>query len=291
MKPSTPLRKRILGEYAITAPSMAWLFFFFLLPTLIIFAIAFRNKGAYGGIGDTWTLTTLAELRNPDYPAIIWRTIWMSFVCTLVTLAISIPVAYYIARVSQWKRDILLLLTIIPFWTNMLIRIFAWRLVLHPQGMLRNLMLSLHLIDQQTVFLGNPIAVLVVMIYTELPFAILPIYAAAEKFDFSLFEAAMDLGAGRLYAFFHVFLPGIREGLMSACLMIFIPLIGSYVIPDLVGGKDSQMIGNVIVRLALEQRNLPAAAAMSTVMFLIMSLPLLYYMKHTTAAHAKEVAK
>lgn len=291
MKSSTPLRRRILGEFAVSAPSLYWLFVFFLLPTLIIFAIAFRSKGVYGGIGDTWTLTTLAELRNPDYPAIIWRTIWMSVVCTLATLAISIPVAYHIARVSQWKRDVLLLLTIIPFWTNLLIRIFAWRLVLHPQGMLRNILLSLHIIDQSTVFLGNPIAVLVVMIYTELPFAILPIYAAAEKFDFTLFEAAMDLGAGRLYAFFHVFLPGIREGLMSACLMIFIPLIGSYVIPDLVGGKDSQMIGNVIVRLALEQRNLPAAAAMSTVMFLIMSLPLLYYLKYTTSQHAKEVSK
>ena len=291
MKPSTPLRQRMLGEFAITLPSMIWLCIYFVLPTLIIFAIAFRSKGAYGGIGDTWTLNTLAELRNPDYPAIIWRTIWMSVICTLATLAISVPVAYHIARVSQWKRDILLLLTIIPFWTNLLIRIFAWRLVLHPQGMLRNSLISLHLIDPSTVFLGNPIAVLVVMIYTELPFAILPIYAAAEKFDFTLFEAAMDLGAGRLYAFFHVFLPGIREGLMSACLMIFIPLIGSYVIPDLVGGKDSQMIGNVIVRLALEQRNLPAAAAMSTVMFLIMSLPLLYYLKYTTAQHAKEVAK
>lgn len=291
MKPNLSLRRRLLGEYAISLPSLAWLLFFFLLPTLIIFAIAFRSKGAYGGIGDSWTLTTLAELRNPDYPAIIWRTVWMSVVCTLATLAIAVPVAYHIARVSQWKRDLLLLLTIIPFWTNLLIRIFAWRLVLHPQGMLRNLFLSLHLIEPTTVFLGNPVAVLVVMIYTELPFAILPIYAAAEKFDFTLFEAAMDLGAGRLYAFFHVFLPGIREGLMSACLMIFIPLIGSYVIPDLVGGKDSQMIGNVIVRLALEQRNLPAAAAMSTVMFLIMSLPLLYYLKTTTDKHAQEVAK
>ena len=291
MKPSTPLRKRILGEYAITAPSMAWLFFFFVVPTLIIFAIAFRSKGAYGGIGETWTLNTMAELRNPDYPAIIWRTIWMSFACTLITLAIAIPVAYYIARVSQWKRDILLLLTIIPFWTNLLIRIFAWKLVLHPQGMLKSLLVSLHLIDPSAQLLYNPASVLVVMVYTELPFAILPIYAAAEKFDFSLFEAAMDLGAGRLYAFFHVFLPGIKEGLTSACLMILIPLIGSYVIPDLIGGKDSQMIGNVIVRLALEQRNLPAAAAMSTVMFLIMSIPLLYYLKYTTAAHAKEVSK
>ena len=121
-------------------------------------------RGAYGGIGDTWTMGTLAQLRNPDYPAIIWRTVWMSVVCTFATLAIAIPVAYHIARVSQWKRDILLLLTIIPFWTNLLIRIFAWKLVLHPQGMLKGILVSLHLIDPSAQLLYNPVAVLVVMI-------------------------------------------------------------------------------------------------------------------------------
>jgi len=123
----SPIRKKLLGEYAISAPSLAWLIFFFLLPTLIIFAIAFRSKGAYGGIGDSWTLTTLAELRNPDYPAIIWRTVWMSVVCTLATLAIAVPVAYHIARVSQWKRDLLLLLTIIPEGIDGTIEVMADR--------------------------------------------------------------------------------------------------------------------------------------------------------------------
>lgn len=287
-------RKRLLGEYAVTAPSLLWMTLFFLLPTLIIFAIAFRSRGEFGGIGDQWTFETLKSLSYPNYPSIIWRTIWMSVACTGLTLAIAIPVAYYIARVSARTRDLVMLLTIIPFWTNFLIRIFAWKSVLHPEGMLKSFLVWCHVLSPDAILLYRPEAVLVVMVYTELPFAILPLYAAAEKFDFSLFEAAMDLGASRLYAFFHVFVPGIGEGVLSACLMVLIPCVGSYVIPDMVGGKDSMMIGNIIVRTTLENRNIPAAAALSAVMTLVMFLPLLYFLKRKknpdgSASPAKEV--
>lgn len=251
-------RKRLFGEFAVSSPSLLWMTVFFLLPTLIIFAIAFRSRGDFGGIGDEWTLKTIADLRHPNYPSIIWRTIWMSVVCTALTLAIAVPVAYHMARVSPRMRDVMMLLTIIPFWTNFLIRIFAWKSVLHPEGLLKQFLVWCHVLSPDSVLLYRPEAVLLVMVYTELPFAILPLYAAAEKFDFSLFEAAMDLGATRLRAFFKVFVPGIADGLLSACLMVLIPCIGSYVIPDMVGGKDSMMIGNVIVRTALENRNIPA---------------------------------
>ena len=265
-------------EAATTAPSLIWLTIFFLIPTVIIFFIAFRSRGENGGIGGEWTLETLKAIRQPNYPEVIWRTVWMSVACTAITLAISIPVAYYMARASAVKRDIMLLLTIIPFWTNFLIRIFAWKSVLHPEGMLKGLLVWLHVIPPDTI----------------LPFAILPLYAAAEKFDFSLFEAAMDLGASRLYSFIHVFVPGIADGLVSACLMVLIPCIGSYVIPDLVGGKDSLMLGNIIVRLTLENRNLPAACALAALMTVVMFLPLLYFLKDKknpdgSASPAKEV--
>ena len=293
MKPAE-MRRRTLGECAVTAPSLLWMTVFFLLPTLIIFAISFRSRGENGGIGDQWTLETLKALSYPNYPSIIWRTIWMSVACTGMTLAIAVPVAYYIARVSAKVRDMVLLLTIIPFWTNFLIRIFAWKSVLHPDGLLKNLLVACHLLSPDAVLLHRPEAVLLVMVYTELPFAILPLYAAAEKFDFSLFEAAMDLGASRLHAFFRVFVPGIADGLLSACLMVLIPCIGSYVIPDMVGDKDSMMVGNVIVKMTLEHRNLPAAAALSAVMTVVMFLPLLYFLKGKkqpdgTAKPAKEV--
>lgn len=273
------MRRRALGELAVTAPSLLWMAVFFLLPTLIIFAISFRSRGEFGGIGDEWTLETIRSLSYPNYPSIIWRTIWMSAVCTVLTLAISVPVAYYIARVSPRVRDLVLLLTIIPFWTNFLIRIFAWKSVLHPDGFLKHFLVWCHVVSPDAMLLYRPEAVLLVMVYTELPFAILPLYAAAEKFDFSLFEAAMDLGATRLTAFCRIFVPGIADGLLSACLMVLIPSIGSYVIPQMVGGKDSMMIGNVIGQLALESRNIPAAAALSAVLTLVMFLPLLYFLK------------
>lgn len=287
-------RKRLFGEFAVSSPSLLWMTVFFLLPTLIIFAIAFRSRGDFGGIGDDWTLKTIADLRHPNYPSIIWRTIWMSVVCTALTLAIAVPVAYHMARVSPRMRDVMMLLTIIPFWTNFLIRIFAWKSVLHPEGLLKQFLVWCHVLSPDSVLLYRPEAVLLVMVYTELPFAILPLYAAAEKFDFSLFEAAMDLGATRLRAFFKVFVPGIADGLLSACLMVLIPCIGSYVIPDMVGGKDSMMIGNVIVRTALENRNIPAAAALSAVLTVVMFLPLLFFLKGKknpdgTASPAKEV--
>lgn len=275
----TPTRRRRWAECTLTAPSMLWLLVFFLLPTLIILAIAMKPADPSGGIADGWTWRTLLSLRNPNYPEIILRTVWLSAVTTFITLAIAIPISYYIARSKPWKRDLVLFLTIIPFWTSFLIRIFAWKAVLHPDGMLKSILVFCHLVSPDALLLYRPEAVLLVMVYTELPFAILPLYAAAEKFDFSLIEAAMDLGAGRLRAFFSVFVPGITNGLLSACLMVLIPSIGSYVIPDVVGGIGSQMIGNVIAQRTFVDRNLPAASALAAVLTLVMLIPLITFLR------------
>jgi spermidine/putrescine transport system permease protein len=266
-------------EALLTAPSFLWLTLFFLLPTLIIFAISFKPSDPLGGVGPGWTLRTLLSLRNPNYPEIIYRTALLSFTTTVVCLALAIPIAYYIARSKPWKRDLVLFLTIIPFWTSFLIRIFAWKGVLHPDGLLKHALVFCKVIAPDTLLLYRPETVLLVMIYTELPFAILPLYAAAEKFDFSLIEAAMDLGAGRLRAFCSVFIPGISSGLLSACLMVLIPSIGSYVVPDVVGGIGSEMIGNVIAQKTFVDRNLPAASALAALLTLSMLIPLLFFLK------------
>ena len=271
--------KKTWSEVFMTMPSFVWLFVFFLLPTLIIFAISFKPATCDGTVAPGWTWRTLLSLLNPNYPEIIFRTVWLSLATTIFTISLSIPIAYYIARCSAWKRDLVLFLTIIPFWTSFLIRIFAWKGVLHPDGLLKQSLVFLHLISPDTMLLYRPEAVLLVMIYTELPFAILPLYAAAEKFDFTLIEAAMDLGAGRLRAFMSVFIPGIKAGLVSACLMVLIPSFGSYVVPDVVGGLGSEMIGNVIVQRTFTDRNLPAASALASVLILAMLVPLLYFLR------------
>ena len=274
-----PSKRRLWGEWLLTAPSFIWLTLFFLLPTLIIFAISFKPSDHLGGVGPGWTLRTLLSLRNPNYPEIIWRTAVLSITTTVVCIVLAIPIAYYIARCKAWKRYLVLFLTIIPFWTSFLIRIFAWKGVLHPDGLLKQALVFCNLISPDTLLLYRPGTVLLVMIYTELPFAILPLYAAAEKFDFSLIEAAMDLGAGRLRAFCSVFIPGISSGLLSACLMVLIPSIGSYVVPDVVGGIGSEMIGNVIAQKTFVDRNLPAASAMAALMTLSMLIPLLFFLR------------
>ena len=263
-----------LTEWLVTAPSFAWLAVLFVAPTLIVFAITFKPPDPYGGLGPGWTLGTLRSLADPNYPAIIWRTLWLSVLNTAFCILLSVPTGYHIARAPLRVRQMILLLVIVPFWTSFLIRIFAWKILLHPDGLLKQALVHLHLVQPNAMLLYNARAVLLVMVYTYLPFAILPIYAAAEKFDFTLIEAARDLGAHQLRAFFSVFIPGIRRGLMTAILVVFIPSLGSYVIPDIVGGPSSQMIGNKIAQRTFVDRNLPHASGLSAFLTLAVLVPL-----------------
>jgi spermidine/putrescine transport system permease protein len=274
------------SEWLLSAPSLIWLLLLFLIPTLLVFAIAFRPADVFGGIGEGWTLETFRRLINPSYPAIIWRTIWLSVVTTGVCLLVAVPVGYYIARARASLRSTLLMLVIIPFWTNFLVRIFAWKVVLHPEGLLKRFLIFLHLIDADVSLLYNEGAVLLVLIYTYLPFAILPIYAAAEKFDFQLLEAAMDLGCSQLRAFWNTFLPGIGRGLMTAGLVVFIPALGSYVIPDIMGGPSGEMIGNKIAQRVFIDRNLPHASGLAALLTLAVLLPMLWILIQQGREHA-----
>jgi spermidine/putrescine transport system permease protein len=257
----------------VTLPSLLWLLLLFAVPAWFVFAFALRPSDPFGGIGPGWTLGTLRSLGNPSYPAILWRTLWLSGVTTAACLLLATPVAYVTARAAERWRHLLLLAVIVPFWTSFLVRIFAWKVVLHPDGPLKHALAALHIVPSGASLLYNSGAVLLVMVYTELPFAILPIYAAAEKFDYRLLEAARDLGAGALRAFWSVFLPGVRRGLFTALLVTLIPALGSYVVPDLVGGPTSEMLGNKIAQRTFVDRNLPHASALSALLALAVLAP------------------
>jgi len=263
-----------LRESLLSLPSVGWLTAFFLVPSLVVFAIAFKPVNPYGGMADGWTLGTLRSLANPSYPSIIWRTIWISVATTILCIFLATPTGYYIARCGPARRRLLLLLVIVPFWTSFLIRIFAWKVLLHPEGLVKRALVSVGLVAPDTPLLYSAGAVLLVMVYTFLPFAILPIYAAAEKFDFRLTEAARDLGASPLTAFFRIFLPAIRRGMWTAILVVLIPALGSYVIPDLIGGPSGEMIGNKIAQRTFVDRNLPHASALSALLMLAVLAPL-----------------
>ena len=262
------------NEWCVSLPSLLWLTVLFVVPTLVVFAIAFKPSDPYGGIGAGWTLDTLRSLGDPNYPAIVWRTVWLSTLTTVICVFLGVPMSYHMARVPPRARRALLLLVIVPFWTSFLIRIFAWKVLLHPEGLLKRLLVLVHLARADSTLLYRPEAVLLVMVYTFLPFAILPLYAAAEKFDFALLEAARDLGARSLQAFWRVFVPGIRRGLVTAVLMVFIPALGSYVIPDIVGGPGAEMIGNKIAQRTFVDRNLPHASGLSALLTLAVLAPL-----------------
>ncbi len=260
-------------EILLTLPSAGWMILFFLIPSILLFTLSFHPTALDGGIGEGWTLKTWRTLSNPDYPSIVWRTLWLSAVSTFICIVISVPCSFAMARASRIMRHVMVGMVILPFWTSFLIRVFAWKLLLHPDGVIRNLMLHYSLISPDQQLLYNPIAVLLVMVYTYLPFAMLPLFAAAEKFDFNLIEAGLDLGAGPVRAFMKIFIPGIRAGIFSATLMVLIPALGSYVIPDMVGGANSEMIGTKIAQRAIPDRNLPHASALSALLMLGVLLP------------------
>lgn len=270
-------------ELLSTAPSFLWLVMFVLVPVAIIFAIAFRPALPAGGIGEGWSLNAIKALADPSYPALFFRTIAVAALTTLACIAASLPVAYAMARLTPVWRSRVLLLVIVPFWTNFVIRVFAWQQILHAQGYVAEALRFLGLLGDNDRLLGNLTAVTIVSVYTYLPFAILPLFAAAEKFDFGLLDAARDLGAKPLRAFFSVFIPGIRQGVVTAFLVVFIPMLGSYVVPDMVGGTGTQMIGNKIAQRNFTDRNLPEAAALSGALALLVLAPMFLRRKEKTA--------
>ena len=267
--------KHGVPEWALSAPSVVWLLLFFLIPSLLVFAIAFRTADPSGGIDDGWTLETIKNVLRPEYVWVLWRTVWVSVAVTVICLLLSIPVGYWISRQNPKYRYWYLLIFIMPLWTNFLIRIFAWRILLNPEGVLRRALIAIGIIPSDVFLLNNIGAVIIVTVYTCLPFAILPIYAAAEKFNYSLLEAAQDLGASRFKAFYSIFLPGIRRGIITAILVVLIPSMGSYAIPDLVGGVNGEMLGNKIAIRASAYRNLPEAAALAAMLSIIITIPII----------------
>ena len=268
------MRKRKFGNFFLGLPSFVWLTVFYAIPVLVVFLLAFKPVDQYGGIGEGWTLNTIRALSNPSYPAIIWRTLWQGVVSTAVCIAVAIPISYQLARMSTKMKNLILLLIVVPFWTNFLIRIYAWKVFLHPNGFFKQTLVFLGLIPDSTMLLYNQWAVLTVMIYTYIPFAVLPIYAVAEKFDFSLLDAAKDLGASSFYAFRKIFLPGIMKGVWTAVLVVLIPAFGAYLIPSLVGGPTSELLGDKIAQRVFVDRNLPHASALYALLMIAVFIPL-----------------
>lgn len=264
MKPA--LSKRNYGP-VYAGPIALWFTLFFAAPIIIIIAYSFMKKGLYGGVEYEFSLAAYQALANPNFITITIRTLLTAVVATIITILLALPSAYFMAKSKN--QTILLLLVIIPFWTNFLIRVYAWIAILGNNGFINDLLSRLGFVKDYIQFLYNQEAVILVLVYMYLPYAILPLFSTIDKFDFSLLEAGRDLGATKFQSMTKILLPNIRSGLFTAVLFTFIPIFGAYAVPLLIGGKDSYMLGNVIADQLTKTRNWPLASAISMVITVV----------------------
>lgn len=263
----------------LLAPALVWLLVFLVAPLVIVVIVSLATRGPYGKTIYDFTPANYERALDTLYLPAYWRTIWIAVATTVLCAIVSYPVAYYIAlrAPARWKR-VLLVMTVIPFWTSFLIRTYAWMLLLRSEGVINSALMSTGLINDPLKLLYNDFAVLVGQVYGELPFMILPIYVALERLDNRLLEAAQDLGANRFWAFVKVTLPLSKPGLMAGIALVFIPSLGAFITPDLLGGAKSVMIGNLIQN-QFAQLNQPFGSALSLILTAAVMLLLLIAMK------------
>jgi spermidine/putrescine transport system permease protein len=262
----------------LAGPGGLWLLLFFLLPTAIVFAYSFARRGPYGAVAWAFTLENYARLFDWLYIRVFLVSVWLALLTTVICLVVGYPFAFVIARSPRRWRNALLVLVLIPFWTNFLVRTYAIMLLLRADGLINNALQWLGLIDRPLSLLFTPFAVVLGLVYGYLPFMILPIYASIEKFDFTLVEAAQDLGANAWHVFWRVLLPLTLPGVLAGSILVFIPSVGAFVTPDLLGGGKVVMIANLINQQFLTVRHWPFGSAISFVlMAIVLAATMLYF--------------
>ncbi|HTP84300.1 MAG TPA: ABC transporter permease subunit [Alphaproteobacteria bacterium] len=267
----------------ITAP-MAWLAAFFLLPFVIVFAIslvpATDGQPPFASPLDfaNLTLDGYRLLAGDDLYAIAFlNSVRIAATSTIVALLIGYPMAYAIARAPEAWRGPLLLLVILPFWTSFLIRVYAWMVLLRPTGLINAALLALGIIHEPLPLIANEFAVHLGIVYSYLPFMVLPLYAALERLDPSLLEAAFDLGCRPARAFWRITVPLSAPGIAAGCLLVFIPAVGEFVIPDLLGGPSTPMIGRVLWTEFFANRDWPTASAVAVALLVVLVGPIVIF--------------
>jgi spermidine/putrescine transport system permease protein len=290
-------RSRIAQLYGLITPGVLWTLLFFNLPLVIMLFISFVERGRAGGIKipPVYTLENYQQLFNACvsefsgpacdpllYIGIFWHSVRIGLVVTFWCIVLGYPLSYFISRQKPVWRDALMILVIIPFWTNFLVRTYALKSVLATEGLFNSFLISLHLINQPLDLLFNEFAVNLGLIYGYLPFAVLPMYASIEKFDHSLMEAAADLGAPPWRAFLRVMLPMTLPGVIAALVLVFVPVVGAFITPDIMGGGKIEMIGTLINRQFGVSRNWPFGSAMSLVLMLMVLIGVIAYFRSSS---------
>lgn len=263
-------------------PAIFWLFIFFAIPLFFVVIVSFVGRTPYGQLVYEFTLNNYQRFLEPLYVEIFIQTIVVALVTTVATFLLGYPLAYTIARLTGRYQQIGLILVMIPFWINFLVRSYAWVIILRTQGILNTFLLHIGVIDQPLSLLYNSSAVMLGMIYALLPFMVLPIYVSIEQLDGRLLEASYDLGASPAKTFFNITLPLTMPGVVAGSILVFISSLGMFVVPDIMGGAKSALIGNVIQNQFLSARDWPFGSALSIVLAGLSLVLIVLYNKATS---------
>lgn len=288
-------QKRNLSNWTVVVTPYIWLVVFFLFPFLIVLKISlsqtvlaqppyfpvFDITAGWGGLKEFFSHLSLDSFRllasDSLYVISYLKSLQIAAISTALLLLFGYPLAYGIARASRRWQPPLVMAVVLPFWTSFLIRVYAWINILQRDGLLNDILLRLHIIGTPAVWLSSDTAIYIGVVYSYLPFMVLPLYATLEKIDESLLEAAADLGCPRWKAFWLVTFPLSLPGVAAGAMLCFIPIVGEYVIPDLLGGSESQMIGQTLWTEFFSNRDWPAASAIAVALLALLLAPILYY--------------
>jgi spermidine/putrescine transport system permease protein len=270
---------------ALLAPVTVFLGIFFLLPLAIIAVFSFLTPGLYGGV--EWAFyhwnygrvfgwaDGLMEVFEPIYLQILGRSLMFAALTVALTLVLCYPVAFWVSRLPQRWRLFFLFLVTLPFFSSLIVRLYAWLLILKPSGVLNASLMWLGVVDAPLEILYTPGAVVLGMVYVMVPFMFLPLFAAIDNLDRALIEASMDLGGNRIQTFTKVVLPQTLPGIIGGAVIVFIPSVGNFIVPDILGGAKGLMIGNLVEQQFLSARNWPFGAALSMIIMAVVLLVLL----------------
>ncbi|NNU46572.1 ABC transporter permease subunit [Rhizobium sp. WYCCWR 11279] len=291
----------------VIAIPYTWLLLFFLAPFFIVFrislsttAIAMPPYEPVFSLADGWAglWSKIGELSFDNYSYLTEDSLYFNAyvssvviagISTFLTLLIAYPIAYGMAQAPRTIRPTLVMLVILPFWTSFLIRVYSWIAILKPEGLFNQLLLSLHIIDSPLIILNTNTAVYIGIVYSYLPFMVLPLYSALEKMDGTLIEAAQDLGCTPIQAFWRVTFPLSIPGVVAGCMLVFIPAVGEFVIPDLLGGSQTLMIGKTLWNEFNANRDWPVSSAVATILLMILVIPIVFF--QNAQAKAEERGK
>ena len=287
-----------MRRFALIIVPYAWLVALFLVPFLIVLKISLSDPAlaippytptldlaaGWAGMREFFADLDMENFTFLTTDDLYWKaylsSLQIALISTLLTLAIGYPIAYAMARAPDHWRPTLLMLVILPFWTSFLIRVYSWMGILLTEGYLNQLLLGMGVISEPLTILNTNTAVYIGIVYTYLPFMILPIYSALERMDDSLLEAAEDLGCSRLTAFWLVTSPLSKNGIIAGCFLVFIPALGEFVIPSLLGGSDTLMIGKILWEEFFNNRDWPVASAVAVVLLLILIIPIVLFQRN-----------